>query len=96
VLAVRKWVQPAFNPADEKLAAQLFLEHVELKQIEHAVLLACARRYVALLNETAVGLIPGLGYSAAPFRRFELSKSRKTTGNIWLRALASLNNSGPA
>jgi hypothetical protein len=36
-----------FNPADEKLAAQLFREHAELTQIEHAVLLAFARRHVA-------------------------------------------------
>jgi hypothetical protein len=68
LLAVRKCVQPVFNPADEKLAAQLFLEHVELKQIEHAVLLACARRYVALLNGTAVGLISGLGYFSGAFQ----------------------------
>jgi hypothetical protein len=61
-LAARKCVKPVFNPADERLAAQLFQEHVDLKQIEHAVLLACARRYVALLNGTAVGLISGLGY----------------------------------
>jgi len=62
LLAARKCVKPVFNPADEKLAAQLFGEHVELKQIEHAILLACARRYVALLNGTAVGIISGLRY----------------------------------
>jgi hypothetical protein len=62
LLASRKCVKPVFNPADEKLAAQLFGEHVELKQIEHAILLACARRYVALLNGTAVGSVSGLRY----------------------------------
>jgi hypothetical protein len=62
LLAARKCVNSVFNPADEKLATQLFREHVELMQIEHAVLLACARRYVALLNRTAVGLISGLKY----------------------------------
>jgi hypothetical protein len=62
LLAARKCVKPVFNPADEKLAAQLFGEHVELKQIEHAILLACARRYVALLNGTAVGIVSGLRY----------------------------------
>ena len=65
LLAARKCVRPVFNPVDEKLAAQLFREHVELKQIEHGVLLACARRYVALLNGTAVGLISGLRYFSA-------------------------------
>ena len=62
LLAVRKCVKPVFNPADEKLAAELFREHVGLKHIEHAVLLACARRYMALLNGPAVGLISGLRY----------------------------------
>ena len=62
LLAARKCVKPVFNPADEKLAAQLFEEHVELEQIEHAILLACARRYVALLNGTAVGIVSGLRY----------------------------------
>jgi hypothetical protein len=62
LLAARKCVKPVFNPADEKLAAQLFGDRVELKQIEHAILLACARRYVALLNGTVVGIVSGLGY----------------------------------
>jgi hypothetical protein len=62
LLAARKCVKPVFNPADEKLAAQLFGEHAELKQIEHAILLACARRYVALLNGTALGIVSGLRY----------------------------------
>ena len=61
-LAARKCVNQLFNPADERLAAQLIREHVELKQIEHGVLLGCARRYVALLNGTAVGPISGLSY----------------------------------
>ena len=62
LLVLRKCAKPVFNPADEKLAAQLFREHVELKQIEQAVLLACARRYVALLNGPAVGMVSGLRY----------------------------------
>jgi hypothetical protein len=62
LLAARKCVKPVFNPADEKLAAQLFAEHVELKQIERAILLACARRYVALLNGTVVGIVSGFRY----------------------------------
>ena len=65
LLAAHKCVTPVFNPVDEKLAAQLFREHVELKQIEHGVLLACARRYVALLNGSAAGLISGLRYFSA-------------------------------
>jgi hypothetical protein len=71
LLAARKCVKQVFNPVDEKLAAQLFREHVELKQIEHAVLLACARRYVALLNGTAVGLISGLRYFSGIIREVQ-------------------------
>ena len=77
LLAARKCVKPVFNPVDEKLAAQLFREHVELKQIEHGVLLACARRYVAQLNGTAVGLISGLRYFSAAIqevRRLQISE----------------------
>jgi hypothetical protein len=74
LLAARKCVKPVFNPADEKLAAQLFGEHVELKQIEHAILLACARRYVALLNGTAVGIVSGLRYFSSAIQKFERSK----------------------
>lgn len=76
-LAARKCVNPVFNPADEKLAAQLFGEHVELKQIEHAILLACARRYVALLNGTAVGIVSGLRYFSSAIqevRTLEISQ----------------------
>jgi hypothetical protein len=71
LLTARKCVKPIFNPVDEKLAAQLFREHVDLKQIEHAVLLACARRYVALLNGTAVGPISGLSYFSGVIREVQ-------------------------
>jgi hypothetical protein len=77
LLAARRCVKPVFNPADEKLAVQLFGEDVELKQIDHAILLACARRYVALLNGTAVGLISGLVYFSAVIqevRVFQISE----------------------
>jgi len=77
LLAARKCVKPVFNPADEKLAAQLFGEHIELKQIEHAILLACARRYVALLNGTAVGIVSGLRYFSSAIqevRTLEISQ----------------------
>jgi hypothetical protein len=77
LLAARKCVKPVFNPVDEKLAAQLFREHVELKQIEHGVLLACARRYVALLNGTAEGLISGLTYFRAAIEEVRHLQIRK-------------------
>jgi hypothetical protein len=79
-LAERRCVNPVFNPADERLAAQLFREHVELKQIEHAVMLACARRYVALLNGTVVGHIAGLSYFSPAIQEV---RSLQTSEGYW-------------
>jgi hypothetical protein len=62
LLAARRCVNSTFNPADERLATQLFRERIDTKQIERAVLLGCARRYVALLNGTTVGPISALSY----------------------------------
>jgi hypothetical protein len=78
-LAERKCVNPVFNPV-ERLAAQLFREHVELKQIEHAVLLGCARRYVALLNGTAVGSVAGLSYFSLAIQEV---RSLQTSEAYW-------------
>lgn len=61
-LATRNCVNQVFNPADEQLAMQMFREHVKVVCIERGILLGCARRYVALLNGTAVGPISGLRY----------------------------------
>jgi hypothetical protein len=80
LLAARKCVKPVFNPADEKLAVQLFREQVNLQQIEHAVLLACARRYVALLNGTAVGLISGLRYFSPAIQEV---RSQQISDGYW-------------
>jgi hypothetical protein len=80
LLAARKCVKPAFNPADERLAEQLFHEDVELEQIAHAILLASARRYVALLNGTVIGLVAGLSY----FRTAILEvRSLQTSEGYW-------------
>jgi hypothetical protein len=79
-LAVRKCVKQGFNPADERLAEQLFREHVESKEIEHAILLACARRYVALLNGTVVGHIAGLCYFGPAIQEV---RSLQTSEGYW-------------
>ena len=65
------------NPADEHLARQMFRDHVELKQIEHGVLLGCGRRYVALLNGTAVGPIAGLKYFSSTIREVQALQASK-------------------
>ena len=58
LLAARKCVKPVFNPADEKLAAQLFEGHVELKQIW-------------LLNGTAVAIVSGLRYFSSAIQEVQ-------------------------
>ena len=50
LLGARPCVGNAFTHADERLAAALFERKVPIEDIEHAVLLGCARKYVALIN----------------------------------------------
>jgi hypothetical protein len=79
-LAARKCVNPVFNPSDEKIAAQMFRERVELQQIDRAVLLACARRYVALLNGTVIGQVAGLSYFKSAIQEV---RSLNTPAGYW-------------
>ena len=62
LLAVRRCVAIAFTPADEKLAVALFTQHIPVEQIERAILLACTRKCVALLNGQVSGPINTLRY----------------------------------
>jgi len=55
-------VQISISPADEKLAAALFARSVPLDQIERGIMLACARKYVALCNAGDDGAITSLAY----------------------------------
>jgi hypothetical protein len=80
LLAARTCVNKVFNPADEHLARQMFRDHVELKQIEHGVLLGCARRYVALLKGTAVGPIAGLRYFSSTIQEVQ---ALQTSEDYW-------------
>ena len=70
-LAARKCVNQVFNPADAQLAMRMFREQVELNYIERGILLGCARRYVALLNGTAVGPISGLRYFSSAIQEVQ-------------------------
>jgi hypothetical protein len=58
----RRCVESSFSPADQKLAAGFFRQRVGLDQIETALLLGCARKYVAMLNGKISGPITSLGY----------------------------------
>jgi hypothetical protein len=89
-IEARKMREAGFTPADEKLAAQLFGEHVELKHMEHAILLACARRYAALLNRTVVGVVSGLSYFSPATKEV---RSLQTSEGCWQYLAAVLRGS---
>jgi hypothetical protein len=61
----RRCVESPFSPADQNLAAGFFQQRVSLEQIETALLLGCARKYVAMLNGKISGPITSLGYFQA-------------------------------
>jgi hypothetical protein len=61
----RRCVESPFSPADQKLAAGFFQQRIGLEQIETALLLGCARKYVAMLNGKISGPITSLGYFQA-------------------------------
>jgi hypothetical protein len=61
----RRCVESPFSPADQKLAAGFFRQQVRLEQIETALLLGCARKYVAMLNGKISGPITSLAYFQA-------------------------------
>jgi len=61
----RRCVESSFSPADQKLAAGFFRQRIGLDQIETALLLGCARKYVAMLNGKISGPITSLSYFQA-------------------------------
>jgi hypothetical protein len=61
---LRPWrcVQVSMSPANEKLAMALFERSVPVNQIERGIVLACARKYVALCNAGGDGVITSFDY----------------------------------
>ena len=57
-------VRAVFSAADEKLAAEWYRAGVPLDQVQRAVLMGCARKYVALFNHPGGGPITSLQYFA--------------------------------
>jgi hypothetical protein len=55
-------VQAIFSAADEKIAAGLHRRSVSLEQITRAILLGCARKYVAMINAGVRTPITSLQY----------------------------------
>ena len=57
-------VQASFSAADEKLALGMYQRGVSMEQITRAILLGCARKYVAMLNAGTRTPITSLQYFA--------------------------------
>jgi hypothetical protein len=57
-------VQASFSAADEKIATGLHRRGVSLEQITRAILLGCARKYVAMINAGVRAPITSLQYFA--------------------------------
>jgi len=62
LLLTRACVQCSFTCADEQLATELHRQRVPLEQIGRAILLGCARKYVALINHPGGTPITSLHY----------------------------------
>ena len=62
LLGARRCAVSAFSPADERLATSLFERDVLIEHVEHAVLLGCARKYVALINHQSRDSIVSFSY----------------------------------
>ena len=61
-------VNAAFSGADEKLAAEWYRAGVPLDQVQRAVLMGCARKYVALFNQPGGRPITSLQYFVGPLQ----------------------------
>jgi hypothetical protein len=57
-------VQASFSAADEKLALGMYRQGVSMEQINRAILLGCARKYVAMINAGTRTPITSLQYFA--------------------------------
>jgi hypothetical protein len=74
VARVRSWfLEPAcvssvFSAADEKLAADWYRAGVPLDHVHRAILIGCARKYVALFNNAGGSRITSLQYFAGIVR----------------------------
>jgi hypothetical protein len=75
MLAARACIRPSFSTADEILARRWFNAAVPLDRIGQAILLGCARKYVAWRNNQAVhGPISTLRYFEPIFEEIEKQK----------------------
>jgi hypothetical protein len=62
LLRGRRCVGSEFGPADDRLAVSLFERNASVEDVEHAVLLGCAGKYVALIDRQGGDLIDSFSY----------------------------------
>lgn len=62
LMGSRRCIANSFVPADENLANDLFQRGVPIQQVEHGLLLGCARKYSTLLNNKSNELIVSFSY----------------------------------
>jgi len=104
MLLRRACVRASFSAADERLSANLYRRGVTLNQLERAIWLGCARKYVALLNGQTPMLITSLHYFTGLVGEVTATK---VTDGYWLhvkrkaedlerRWIASRNNNPAA
>ena len=74
-------VQASFSAADEKLALGIYRRGVSMEQITRAILLGCARKYVAMLNAGTRTPITSLQYFADIVEEVRESAIPKATGS---------------
>jgi hypothetical protein len=93
-------VQASFSAADEKLALDMYRRGISMEQITRAILLGCARKYVAMLNAGVRTPITSLQYfsdiveevkeSAIPESYWEPLRAKVTRmEQQWLQANAT-------
>ena len=94
LLGARRCVGSAFTPADERLATALFERKVLIEEVEHAVLLGCARKYVALINHQSRDSIVSFSYFQNVIEEVRSCKCRRDTGAICKCGWTASNSSG--
>ena len=62
---VHSCVQSCFTPADEKVAVRLYRRGISLQQIQRAILLGCARKYLCMMNHGVRQPVTSLQYFLA-------------------------------
>jgi len=87
-------VSAVFSAADEKLAAEWYRAGIPLDQVQRAILMGCARKYVTLFNDPVDRRLPACNTSPPLFKRSQHWTRHSITGAIWPRERARWKASG--